>query len=174
MDITPRKRAKIVALSQHSKITIRKIGEQPKVSKSTVGRIVKLSKSGCDVTTPKRRGQCGRKRKATPKDDKMILRNSVRDPTKNSKDLQRDLATAGVNVDSSTVRRRLLQAGRKARRPLKNQLLTAAMKKKRMKWAKKYNNWRKEDWRKVIFSDESHFEVHGPKFAFVEEVLMNP
>ena len=70
----------------------------------------------------------------------MILRNSVRDPTKNSKDLQRDLATAGVNVDSSTIRRRLLQAGRKTRRPLKKQLLTAAMKKKRMKWTKKYKN----------------------------------
>ena len=38
-------------------------------------------------------------------------------------------------------------------RPLKKQLLTAAMKKKRMKWAKKYKNWRKKDRRKVILSD---------------------
>ena len=67
----------------------------------------------------------------------MILRNSVRNPTKNSKDLQRDLATAGVNVDSSTIRRRLLQAGRKTRRPHKKQLLTTAIKKKSIKWAKK-------------------------------------
>ena len=77
----------------------------------------------------------------------MILRKSVRNPTKNSKDLQGDLATAGVNVDSSTTRRRLLQAGRNTRRPHKKQLLIDAMKKKSIKWAKKYKNWRKEDWR---------------------------
>ena len=54
------------------------------------------------------------------------------------------------------------------------QLLTAATKKKRMKWAKKYKNWRKEDWKKVIFSDESHFEGHGPKFAFAQRSASEP
>ena len=41
----------------------------------------------------------------------MILQNTFKDLRKTSKDLQRDLATAGVNVDSSTVRKRLLEAG---------------------------------------------------------------
>ena len=107
----------------------------------------------------------------------MILRNSVRNPTKNSKDLQRDLATAGVNVDSSTIRRRLLQAGRNTRRPHKKQLLTAAMKKKRMKWAKKYKNWRKEEKKTGEKSSDQmkdHFEVHGPKFAFVQRSAGEP
>ena len=64
------------------------------------------------------------------RDDKMILRNSFKVPKKTSKDLQRDLATAGVNVDSSTVRKRLLEAGRKARSTRKKQLPTVAMQKK--------------------------------------------
>ena len=93
---------------------------------------------------------------------------------KNSTNLKRDLATAGVIADSSTIRRRLLKAGRKARRPLKKQLLTAAMKNKRIKWAIKYKNWKKEDWRKVIFLGESRFEVHGPKFAFVRRSAGEP
>ena len=109
------------------------------------------------------------KTKNDPRDDKMIIRNSIKDPTKNSRDLQRDLASAGVNVDSSIFRKRLLEAGRKAGRPPKKQLLTAAMKTKRLKWAEKYKNWRKEDWRKIVFSDESHFEGHGPKFLYVRK-----
>ena len=60
----------------------------------------------------------------------MIIRNSVKDAAKNSRDLQRDLAYAGVNVGSSTIRIRLFEASRKARRAPKKQLLIAAMKKK--------------------------------------------
>ena len=83
-----------------------------------------------DVTTTKRRDQCERKCKRTTCDDKMISQNTFRDLRKTCEDLQRDLATARVNVDSSTVRKRLLEAGRKARSPCKKQLLTVAMKKK--------------------------------------------
>ena len=86
-----------------------------------------------DVTATKRRDQCERKRKMTTRDDKMILQNIFRDLRKTSEDLQRDLATAEVNVDSSNVRKQLLEAGRKARSPCKKQLLTVAMKEKKKK-----------------------------------------
>ena len=69
----------------------------------------------------------------------MILQNTFKDLRKTSKDLQRDLATARVNVDSSTIRKRLLEAGRKAKSHCKKQLPTVAMKKKRLKWDNKYN-----------------------------------
>ena len=39
MNITPRKRAQIVTLRQHSNMTIRKLGEKLNVSKLNVGRI---------------------------------------------------------------------------------------------------------------------------------------
>ena len=38
-----------------------------------------------------RKGHCGRKRRTTKRDDAMILRNSVKDPKKTSRDLNRDL-----------------------------------------------------------------------------------
>ena len=82
-----------------------------------------------DVTKTKWRGQCERKRKTISHDDKMILQNSFKDLWKTSKDLQKDLAAAGVYVDLSTVRKQLLEAGRKARSPCKKQLLTVATKK---------------------------------------------
>ena len=50
MDITPRKRAQIVALRQHSNMIIRKIGEMLNLSKSNVGRIFKMADTNRDVT----------------------------------------------------------------------------------------------------------------------------
>ena len=106
-----------------------------------------------------RKGNCGRKKKTTPKTDAYLLRESKFNPRKSSFQLQQDLASAGEMVDSSTVRRRLIAVGRKARRPIKKQLLTTKMKKKRFIWAKKYKDWTYKQWRQVLFSNESHFLV---------------
>uniref|UniRef100_A0A3Q3KA92 Transposase Tc1-like domain-containing protein n=1 Tax=Monopterus albus TaxID=43700 RepID=A0A3Q3KA92_MONAL len=123
------------------------------VSLATVSRVIKMKKETGSVS-PKRKGKCGRKRKTTPRDDAYLIRESVKDPRKTSDALKVDLKEKGIEVSSSTVRRRLLEVGRKAYRPVKKQLLTKAMKVKRYKWALKYKNWTKEDWRKVLFSDE--------------------
>lgn len=173
MDITPKKRASIVALRKHSGLSIRQISEKMNVAKSTVGDILKRNEDTGEPSTL-RRGRCGRKRKTTPHDDKVIIRNSVKDPKKTSVDLLRDLSSAGVNVSSSTVRRRLLEVGRVGRKPQKKQLLTSVMKKKRLRWARQYAGWTADDWRKVIFSDESHFEVHGYRSQFVRRSKGEP
>ena len=87
MDITPRKRAQIVvALRQHSNMIIRKIVEKQNVSKSNVGRILKIMDTNRNVTKTKKRGQRGRKHKTTSHDHKMILQNSFKDLRKTSKE----------------------------------------------------------------------------------------
>ena len=43
------------------------------------------------------------------------------------------------------------------------------MEKKRLSWARNQAGWTKDDWRKVIFSDKSHFDVHGHKSAMVRQ-----
>ena len=72
-------------------------------------------------------------------------------PRKSAVDLNKELHDAGIIINVSTVRRWLLEAGRRARKPIKKQLLTTAMMKKRLAWAKKYQHWTTEDWRKVVF-----------------------
>lgn len=166
MDITPEKRAKLVALNVNTDMSIRDIANAVCVAKSTVSRLLAVYKAEGSVS-PKRKGRCGRKRITTVRDDRFLVRQSKRDPRKTSSDLQRDLSHAGVVLDSSTVRRRLLEVGRKARRPIKKQLLTVAMKKKRLLWAKEHKMWCSESWRKVIFSDETLFEVQGCRSSFV-------
>jgi len=62
MDLTPKKRANIVVLSKIAKKSVREIGKELGLPKSTVGRIVKRSNDDDDVTV-KRHRRCGRKRK---------------------------------------------------------------------------------------------------------------
>ncbi|GFW21181.1 hypothetical protein TNCV_1948061 [Trichonephila clavipes] len=77
--------------------------------------------------------------------NKFLVPNSTMHPFKTSIDLQRELLATGVNVDSSTVRRRLIDARRFERKPIKKQLITPAMKKKRLDWARKYQSWTAQD-----------------------------
>ena len=165
MDITPRKRAKIVTLREHTTISQRKIAETVDVNLGSVSSILKQKRETGNVEV-QRKGRCERKRKTTKRYDLTLLRKSKLNPRKTSEELKRDMDDSGVHVSSSTVRRRLLEKGRKARRPKKKQLLTAAMKQKRFNWAKKHKDWSEDDWSRVLFSDESHFFVQGfnPKF----------
>lgn len=162
MDVTPRKRTKIVTLHEHTDKTYREIAALVDVSLATVSRVIKLKQEKGSFS-PRRKGRCGRKKKTTPRDDAYLLRQSKKDPRKTSDALNSDLKSLGIQISSSTVRRRLIAVGRKARRPIKKQLLTKLMKEKRYKWAKKYKDWSKEQWRKVLFTDESHFFVQGQR-----------
>jgi hypothetical protein len=67
-----------------------------------------------------------------------------------------------------------LEAGRPARRPVKKQLLTELMRKKRYNWAMRYKSWTVEQWRKVVFSDESHFLVQGQRSQHVRRSVGEP
>ena len=86
-------------------MSVRKIAEVVKIGKSTVSRIINMDNKLCHFK-PNRKGKCGRKRKTTPYGDKIIFRNSVKDPKKTSTDLQKDLAKTGVVIDASTVRKK--------------------------------------------------------------------
>lgn len=168
MDITPRKRSKIITLHEHSTMTQRAIAKECSVSLGAVNRLIR-QKADYGSVSPRRKGHCGRRRKTTKRDDAMLHRMSKLDPQKTSDMLKMELEVSGIHVHSSTVRRRLLEGGRRAHRPVKKQLLTNTMKMKRYQWAKLYKTWTKEDWRRVIFSDESHFEVQGQRCMFVRK-----
>ena len=59
----------------------------------------------------------------------------------------------------STVKRRLWDAGLLVAK--KKPYLRLANKRKRLRWAKEHRHWTEEDWKKVLWTDESKFEVFG-------------
>ena len=48
------------------------------------------------------------------------------------------------------------------------------MKSKRLSWVKKRKTWTAKDWKKVLFSDESHFYVRGEHSRFVRRSIEEP
>ena len=74
--------------------------------------------------------------------------------------LKRDLEDAtGAQVSTKTVRRRLVKAGLTGCVAAKRPLLTLAHRKKRLDWCRERKDWTNEQWKKVLWSDESVFEL---------------
>ena len=59
------------------------------------------------------------------------------------------------------MRRRLDKAGLYGRVARKKPLLTDHHKKVHLAWAKERKNWTSEDWNRVVWSDESKFNLFG-------------
>ena len=82
MDVTPRKRAKVLVLHQHTKKSQGEIAKCVEVSQPTVHRPVKKFQIEKNLT-PNRKSNCGRK-KTTPRTDAYWLRESKFNPSKTS------------------------------------------------------------------------------------------
>jgi len=65
-------------------------------------------------------------------------------------------------ITINTANKILRDEGLPARAPRKKPYLKAKHRLKRLIWAKQHRHWTKEDWRRVIFTDESSFEVGKP------------
>ena len=106
----------------------------------------------------------GRSRKLTKGDEKYLKINSLRDRKKSSNAIAADFAySTGRQVHPSTVRRALIRNGLHGRVAKRKPLLRKANKTKRLKFAKKHKNWSPIQWEKLLWSDESKFEIFGTK-----------
>lgn len=60
-----------------------------------------------------------------------------------------------AEISSRTARRELHAAGMRVMRMIKKPLLTKEHRRKRLEFARSHSNWTGDDWKRVIFSDES-------------------
>ncbi|KAK3535233.1 hypothetical protein QTP70_005025 [Hemibagrus guttatus] len=63
-------------------------------------------------------------------------------------------------VSEYTVHHSLLCMGPHSRRPVSEPMMTPVHLRKCQQWAREYQNWTVEQWKKVTWSDESHFLLH--------------
>ena len=103
------------------------------------------------------RPRSGRPRVTTPAEDRYIrtihLRNRFVTATSTA-------ATAlGHPVSRRTVIRRLRMAGIRAFRPFRGMALTLLHRQRRIQWARTVRRWQRRDWERVMFTDESRFNM---------------
>uniref|UniRef100_A0A7I4YB81 Transposable element Tcb1 transposase n=1 Tax=Haemonchus contortus TaxID=6289 RepID=A0A7I4YB81_HAECO len=140
-------------------LTSRQVSEIQGVSIRCVQRIWKKYKDTGSVGVKKHPG-------AARTTSRLVGRNIVRlarnDPRLSAAKILREIsALEGPNPSSSTVKRRLREAGLFGRRPVKKPLISAKNCKVRLDWAQAQKNWTVQQWRKVIWSDESKFLLLG-------------
>jgi DNA-binding MarR family transcriptional regulator len=131
----------------------REIAKILSVSKSAVNNLVKRFKNFGSVS-PTRIGNCGRPRLLSNRDERLVARASVINPTFNARDIRAHVGASIPQVSLRTIQRSLIRRGRLAYRPRKSPDLSPIKRAVRLRWCRKYQNFTDNQWRRV-----SHFAI---------------
>uniref|UniRef100_A0A674EGJ2 Paired domain-containing protein n=1 Tax=Salmo trutta TaxID=8032 RepID=A0A674EGJ2_SALTR len=149
-------RAVIIALHKKG-FTGKDIAARKIAPESTIYRIIKNFKESGSIVVKK---ASGRPRKSSKRQDRLLKLIQLQDRGTTSTALAQEWRQAGVSASARTVRRRLLEDGLVSR-AAKKPLLSRKNIRDRLIFCKRYRDWTAEDWGKVIFSDESPFQLFG-------------
>lgn len=140
-------------------LSIRKVAAQVSISAATVGRIAQKRMQDQAGWTP---GRAGRPARLTVTDKRKIVRDITSGKCDNAVQATASLASdAGVVVNVRTVRRALRESGLRAAPKVKKPLLSQRHHKARLEFAIRHKDWTVDDWRKVVWSDETKINRLG-------------
>jgi transposase len=106
-----------------------------------------------------------RPRKLTKEDESIIFREVRKEPRQSLRNITSKFNSSypGREVSSMTVQRVLKRKGINSYVASKKPFLSVLDRIKRLKWCRERRNWSVYQWSKIIFSDESNFEVLNRK-----------
>ena len=125
------------------------------VAKSTVSKTVK-SFGSRDCYKTNHRG--GRPRKISQRLDRIIVKELKKDPFLSSTKLTEKLE---LQISNRTVRRRANDAKLFSRIPAKKSLTSFKNRKLTLAFAEAHQNWTVDQWKNILFSDESKYNLFG-------------
>lgn len=157
--LTLEQKTMIVTLHKE-KVSKREIARRIKCSDWTVRSVIK--KYGETGSVERKKGS-GRKRKTSSRSDAHLKFLSLSDRFQNAAELREEWNKSLPQPCSlRTVETRLNEMGLMSRTPAKKPILNKRMRKNRLNWCKERENWSVADWKRVVFSDESKFNLIGP------------
>lgn len=161
--ISVEKRSAVITLHQEG-YSVRQIGEKVHLAKSSVDNIIKRYRTTESLDD---RDRPGPSRMTTNVDDQRIVLISKRNRRLTAPQIAAEFNRDRPNaVSVSTIKRRLREANLFGRIAVRKPLLRRANRIKRLQWAKQHQHWTVEDWKNVLWTDESKFEVFGQNRRF--------
>lgn len=115
----------------------------------------------CTRRTVKNAPRSGRPHVLSKTDERFIVRLIKKDPKISAPTIAATMEERGVHVSISTLRNILRKNGYHGRVIRKKFFVNKTNREKRLQFAKKYINKDNDFWNKVIFSDESKFNIFG-------------
>jgi transposase len=104
----------------------------------------------------------GRPEKLTARNKRLLVRYAIDGTCDTAPEMQRLIRqNMSISISQQTIRNVLKKEGLVARVKKKKPLLTCNHRKQRLDFAKKYECWTTEDWKRVIFSDETRVNRLG-------------
>lgn len=151
--------ARAVALADAA-FSHRRIGRMLGVPRTTIqDAIRRFRETGLYTRRP---GQ-GRHRCTSARDDRFVVSKVLRNRFCTAVEARNQLfEVRGVSVSERTVRRRLAEQNLLARRPAKAPKLEAHHRRARLQFAREHLRWTMEQWKNVLFSDESRIALNAP------------
>lgn len=140
--------------------SLRSVANKVGIHYSTVSRLREnLRRCGQDVEN----GQSGRPRLFNSRQERNYIRMVATGRCSTAVQLQRTITGELGNhaVSVATCKRILNRAGFHGRRKLKKPLLSKTHRKQRFAFAKSHRKWRLTHWKRVVWSDESKFNLYG-------------
>ena len=101
----------------------------------------------------------GRPKKLSDRDERQLMR-VVKENTKTTAcQLVESLEKINIIASEKTIRQTLHSKNVYGRKAVKKPLISDVNRKKRLYWCHSRKNWSSSEWDKIIFSDESRFEL---------------
>ena len=151
----------IIGLKKIGALSNVQIGKNLGVSEKCVRTTWKNYLESGDVANKKR---SGRPKKFSENEQNYVVRLARKNPRFSVLDISRSINEAkDVSMSKMTISRILRKNNLKSYTALRKPLLTPLDRIKRRRWCRERLHWTDNDWAKVIFSDESNFEVFNRK-----------
>lgn len=127
------------------------------IAQSNVSRIIQKFEKTESVS---RRKGSGRRRITTARTDCQLVQMAKKDRKRPAASIQTEVfGIIDHQISRETINKRLIAVDYPARRPLWKPKLKVSQKKNRRNWAEPYRTWTDRQWSRVVFTDESSFEL---------------
>lgn len=155
-NLQPQILQRIVALSAagHSQ---REVAVVLGVSQGCISKVLRRNR---ETGRPDQRNRGGRGKITSDREDRQLLRMARANRFITSTRLRvQMIQRLGRRLSARSIRRRLLAAGYRSRRPARCPRLTMVHRRRRREWGRTHRVWTLQHWRHCIFSDESRFAL---------------